>query len=74
MSKLQPQPILEESARESQPGQQLLDKFFNDLTQLNSIDIEVAKRIQALYASKQLSRDAILRVMSEMRRDQNGQG
>ena len=71
MSKSQPPMPLTELAKLSQPGQQLTDNFFNDLTQLSNVDTEIAQVLQSLYAAHQLSRDAILRKLAEMRGKQN---
>jgi hypothetical protein len=71
MPKSQSQPTLTESNRIPQPGQQLIENFFNSLTQLNDVDAEVAQMLQTLYTARQLSRDAILRKLAEMRGKQN---
>jgi len=67
MSKSRPQLPLAEPTKLSQPGQQLIENFFNNLTQLSNVDAEVAQMLQTLYADRQLSRDAILRKLAEMR-------
>jgi len=72
MSKPQRQPTITVPTRLPQPGQKLIEDFVNNLTQLDKVDAEVVQILQTLYAEKQLTRDAILRKLAEMREKQNG--
>jgi len=72
MPKPRSKPTLIEPAKILQPGQLLIENFFNSITQLNDVNIEVAKMLQTLCASGQLSRDTILQKLAEIRSKQNG--
>ena len=72
MSKPQQQQTMTGPTRLPQPGQILIEDFFNNLTQLDKVDAEVVLILQTLYAEKQLTKDAILRKLAEMREKQNG--
>jgi hypothetical protein len=55
----------------SQSGEELVERFFAELSQLDGIDAEVVEVLQQLYASKRLTREAILQGLVEVRGKQN---
>ena len=72
MPKLKKQPTSAEPTVIVQPGLSILDDFFNNIAQLEGVNAKVAEMLQDLYNNNQLSKDAILRKLTEMRQGHYG--
>ena len=72
MPKSKKQPTSADPIGIVQPGLPILDDFFYNLAQLEGVDAKVAEMLKDLYKNSQLSKDAIIQKLAEIRQGKNG--